>query len=120
MSSQNDHLIKQLETISAAVDAANDLSASQKDEFYKDLPRRIDTILGEDNHLHSLKQLADARTAWMKEFIDPALDLNTWSFANWLRDRWGVELIYDNETLGLSGYAVVDAQKHLLFTMVFP
>jgi len=121
MSSQND-LTNRLKNISAAVDAANDLSATQKDEFYKDLPRRIDTILGEDQHLHSLKQLADARTAWMKEFIDPAadFDLNTWSFANWLRDRWGVELIYDNETLGLSGYAVVDAQKHLLFTMVFP
>ena len=57
----------------------------------------------------------------MKEFsIDPNADLNTWSFANWLQNRWGVELTYDSETLGLSGYAVVDAQKHLLFTMVFP
>jgi len=119
MSSQND-LTNRLKNISVAVDAANDLSASQKDEFYKDLPRRIDTILGEDQHLHKLKQLADARTAWMKEFVDPAADVNTWSFANWLLDRWGVELIYDTETLGLSGYAVVDAQKHLLFTMVFP
>jgi len=121
MSSQND-LTNRLKNISVAVDAANDLSASQKDEFYKDLPRRIDTILGEDQHLHKLKQLADARTAWMKEFVDPAPAgyITTIAFANWLRDRWGVELIYDNETLGLSGYAVVDPQKHLLFTLVFP
>ena len=120
MSSPND-LNKRLKIISDAVDAVNDLASSQKDDFYKDLPRRIDTILGEDTHLHKLKQLADARNAWIKEFSqDPKQSLDTWSFANWLRDRWGIELLYNSESMGLSGYTVVDEQKHLLFTMVFP
>ena len=95
--------------------------SSQNNEFYKDLPKRIDTILGDDQHLHRLKQLADARNAWMKEFgQEPKLPLDTWSFANWLRERWGIELLYNSESMGLAGYTVVDEQKHLLFTMVFP
>lgn len=95
--------------------------SSKNDNFYKDLPSRIDTILGEDTHLHKLKQLADARTAWMKEFgQDPKLPLDTWSFASWLRERWGIELLYNSESMGLSGYTVADEQKHLLFCMVFP
>lgn len=122
MSSKNNKdLMNRLKNISAAIDAANELASSEKDSFYKDLPRRIDAILGEDTHLHKLKQLADARTAWIKEFgQEPKLPLDTLSFAEWLRDRWGLELKYNAESMGLTGYHVIDEQKHLLFCMVFP
>lgn len=124
MSSKNDDLNKRLKTISAAVDAANDLAATQKDDFYKDLPRRIDTILGEDTHLHKLKQLADARQAFIKEHnLNNQLSLPSEKFRDWLLDRWGIELRFSESIpgeFGMSGYSVVDEQKYLLFCMVFP
>jgi len=97
------------------------MSSAKNNDFYKDLPRRIDTILGDDQHLHRLKQLADARNAWMKEFGQgPKCLIDTWSFAEWLQNRWGIELKYNAESMGLTGYDVVDEQKYLLFCMVFP
>jgi len=96
-------------------------SAKNNNNLYSDLPNRIDTILGEDTHLHKLKQLSLARNAWMAEFgQEPKLPLDTWSFAMWLHDRWGIELRYNSESMGLAGYNVVDKQKYLLFCMVFP
>lgn len=113
--------MKRLKNISDAVDVANDLASSQKDKFYKDLPKRLDTILGDDQHLHRLKQLSDARNVWITEGgLNPKLPSDPVSFAEWLLDRWGLELKYNAENSGLSGYEVVDEQKHLLFTMVFP
>ena len=123
-SAKNNDLIGRLKNISAAVDAANDLAASQKDEFYKDLPNRIDTILGEDTHLHKLKQLADARQAFIKEHnLNSRLSLPPEKFRDWLSDRWGIELRFSESIpgeFGMSGYSVVDEQKYLLFCMVFP
>lgn len=120
----NDDLLKRLKTISDAVNNANQLAASQLDEFYQDLPRRIDTILGDDYHLHRLKQLADARSAFIKEFeLDGRYHVPPQKFADWLLERWGVQLRYSESVpgeLGMSGYDVVDEQKHLLFCMVFP
>ena len=93
----------------------------QNNKLYNNLPSRIDTILGDDQHLHRLKQLADARNAWIKEGgLNPKLPADPVSFAKWLLDRWGLELKHNSESGGLSGYEIVDAQKHLLFTMVFP
>ena len=95
--------------------------SSQNNKLYNNLPSRIDTILGDDQHLHRLKQLADARNAWIVEQkANPKKPVDTNAFANWLFDRWGLELKYNSESGGLSGYEVVDTQKHLLFTMVFP
>lgn len=120
-SEKNDDLLNRLKNISTAVNNANQLAASQLDEFYKDLPSRIDTILGSDQHLHRLKQLSDARIAWIKEVkADGTLPLDTLSFAKWLVDRWGLELTYNAENMGLTGFNVVDEQKHLLFCISFP
>lgn len=95
--------------------------SSQNNKLYNNLPSRIDTILGDDQHLHRLKQLADARNAWIKEVgLNPKLPSDPVSFAKWLLDRWGLELKYNAESGGLSGYKVVDEQKHLLFIMVYP
>lgn len=95
--------------------------SSKNDNFYKDLPSRIDTILGDDLHLHRLKQLADARNAYIKEHnINSREHIHTDSFAHWLRDRWGLSLTYNAESKGLTGFDVVDEQKYLLFCMVFP
>ena len=95
--------------------------SSKNNNFYRDLPSRIDTILGDDEHLHRLKQLADARNAWMKEFgQEPKLPLDTVSFAEWLLDRWGLALKYNDESGGLTGFDIVDEKKYLLFCLVFP
>lgn len=98
--------------------------SSQNNDFYKDLPSRIDTILGDDLHLHKLKQLADARSAFIKEFeLNNHLSVPVQKFSEWLSDRWGIELTYSESVpgeLGMSGYTVVDEQKYLLFCMVFP
>jgi hypothetical protein len=97
------------------------MSSAKNNNLYKDLPSRIDTIIGDDQHLHRLKQLADARNFWIKEGgLNPTLPSNPVSFAEWLLNRWGLELIIHSESGGLSGYKVIDEQKHLLFTMVFP
>jgi hypothetical protein len=110
MSSQNDHLIKQLETISAAVDAANDLSATQKDEFYKDLPKRIDTILGQDGKWWDLLRKAQ-------------LEYNTTGgnkadFQFWLNEHYGLQIYYDYDGI-LPNHDIVDEQKYLLFKLKF-
>lgn len=110
MSSQNDHLIKHLKTISAAVDAANDLSATQKDEFYKDLPKRIDTILGEDGKWWDLLRKAQ-------------LEFNTISgdkasFQVWLNETYGLQIHYDYDGI-LPNHEIVDEQKYLLFKLKF-
>lgn len=113
--------MSRLKNISSAVDAANDLAASQKDEFYKDLPSRIDTILGGDAHLHQLKQLSDARMAFIEEFgLSHKTHIPFNDFKDWLLDRWGVTLKTTDVMGGLAGYEVVDEQKFLLFCMVFP
>ncbi len=113
--------MSRLKNISSAVDAANDLSASQKDQFYKDLPSRIDTILGGDQHLHQLKQLSDARMAFIKEFnLSHKTHIPFEEFRVWLLDRWGVALKTTDVMGGLAGFDVVDEQKFLLFQMVFP
>lgn len=107
-----------------AVKSLRVFMSSEKNDFYNDLPRRIDTILGDDYHLHRLKQLADARQAFIKEFeLDGRYHVPPQKFANWLLERWGVQLRYSESVpgeLGMSGYDVVDEQKHLLFCMVFP
>ena len=97
---------------------------SSQNDFYKDLPNRIDTILGDDPHLHNLKQLADARSAFIKEYeLDGRYHVPPQKFAEWLLDRWGVELKFSESIpgeFGMSGYTVADEQKYLLFCMVFP
>ena len=95
--------------------------SSQNNNLYNNLPNRIDTILGGDQHLHRLKQLSDARSDWIiEQKANPRQPLDTNAFANWLFERWGIELKHHVESGGLSGYEVIDAQKHLLFTMVYP
>lgn len=90
-------------------------------DLYKDLPERINTILGEDPHLHRLKQLSDAGQAFKKEIgLAANQHLPTEQFANWLLERWGLELKYNVPAQGLAGFDVVDEQKYLLFCMVFP
>lgn len=98
--------------------------SSKNNDFYKDLPSRIDTILGEDQHLHKLKQLADARAAFVLEFeLNNRLSVPVQKFSDWLLNRWGISLEYSESVpgeLGMSGYRVVDEKKYLLFCVVFP
>ena len=89
--------------------------------LYKDQAERLNTILGEDKHLHQLKQLSDARMAYIKEFnLSNKTHIPFDEFRAWLLDRWGVRLESDDATGGLMGFEVVDEQKFLLFQMVFP
>ncbi len=90
-------------------------------DLYKNLPERINTILGEDKHLHRLKQLADARNAYVKEIGLTYKDsVPAKKFGDWLLERWGIRLTTSDVMGGLSGYEVVDEQKFLMFCMVFP
>lgn len=96
-------------------------SAKSNNDLYKDLPERINTLLGEDKHLHQLKQLSDARMAFIEEHKLSSRDrIPTQKFSEWLTERWGVTLKSDDATGGLMGFDVVDEQKFLLFQMVFP
>lgn len=98
--------------------------AKNNNSLYSDLPSRIDTIIGDDQHLHRLKQLADARSEFIKEHnLNSHLSLPPKKFRDWLLDRWGIELRFSESIpgeFGMSGYDVVDEQKYLLFCMVFP
>ena len=97
---------------------------SSQNDFYKDLPSRINTLINDDHHLHKLKQLADARAQFIEEFkLDNRKAIPPQKFSAWLLERWGVELSYAESVpgeLGMTGYAVADEQKYLLFCMVFP
>lgn len=96
-------------------------SAKSNNNLYKDQAERINTILGEDSHLHRLKQLADARNAYVKEIGLTYKDsVPAAKFGDWLLERWGIKLTTSDVMGGLSGYEVVDEQKFLLFCMVFP
>lgn len=97
------------------------MSSAKNDDFYKDLPSRIDTILGEDHNLHRLKQLTDARNVFIEEFrLNSQEHTPIQKFGEWLQERWGIELIVDSESGGLAGFNVADEQKYLLFCIVFP
>ena len=95
--------------------------SSVKNDLYKDLPERINTILGEDKQLHQLKQLSDARMAFIEEFnLSHKSHIPFNEFKEWLSDRWGLKLKDSDVMGGLAGFEVVDEQKFLLFCMVFP
>ena len=96
-------------------------SAKSNNDLYKDLPERINTLLGEDKHLHQLKQLSDARMAFIKEFgLSYSTHIPFDDFKVWLLDRWGLTLKDSDVMGGLAGFDVVDEQKFLLFQLVFP
>ena len=97
------------------------MSSAKNNNLYRDLPSRIDTLLGEDKHLHQLKQLADARSAFVEEFrLNSKERIPTQKFGEWLLERWGLELVINGESGGLAGFNVIDEQKFLLFQLVFP
>lgn len=94
---------------------------SANNNLYKDKLARIDTIIGEDGHLHKLKQIADAYQMFgMENGLSVRDRMDSGAFAEWLLARWGVDLLVDrSETGGIKGYVVADEKKYLLFCMVF-
>lgn len=96
-------------------------SVKNNNKLYKDQAERLNTILGEDKHLHQLKQLSDARMAFIEEFgLSHKTHIPFDDFKDWLLDRWGVALKTTDVMGGLAGFDVADEQKFLLFCMVFP
>ena len=121
MSSEKDKMMQRIKSVSNTLAAAQNTQNTNTNDLYKDLPERINTLLGEDKHLHQLKQLSDARMAFIEEHKLTSRDrIPTQKFSERLSDRWGIKLKSDDATGGLMGFDVIDEQKFLLFQMVFP
>jgi hypothetical protein len=85
-----------------------------KDEYYNSPEARLDTVLG--RHKKYFELLRHIRTEYAN---DTSADLVP-DFSDWLRDRYGIQLVFDSNGRITTEYRIVDEQKYLICKLKYP
>lgn len=92
------------------------LGEKTQDEYYADIARRLDTIIGGDTS-HFLR-LQRVRNEYDELARAVPVGQGFLTFYDYVKEYYGVKLMYDGDDLKLE-YAVIDDKKYTMFLLKF-